>query len=133
MMTEDLASALRRLAEVLQAENDALIASDIPRATAMAEQKRQAVERFIAARTEAQAGALRSASTELRELATRLPELAERNRQLLSRAIAVQTRVIGLIAGAAAQAQLAEGLRYTAGGAANRASAAQPVALSARA
>jgi hypothetical protein len=133
-MTQDLATALRHLAQVLQAENDALIASDIPRAATLAEEKRQAVERFIAARTNAQAGALRSAATDIRDLAARLPELAERNRQLLAQAIAVQTRVIGMIANAAAQTELANGLRYTAsGGAPVRAAAARPVAISARA
>lgn len=132
-MTENLAAALQRLAGVLQEENDALLASDIPRATALAGEKREAVEQFIAARAETQTGALRSAGTELRNLAARLPELAERNRQLLTRAMAVQTRIIGMIAGAAARTEQANELRYTARGASRRTGGARPVALSARA
>jgi flagellar biosynthesis/type III secretory pathway chaperone len=132
-MTQDLAAALRHLAEVLQAENDVLNTSDIPRATILAEEKQEAVERFMAARSNAQVGALRSAGADIKDLAARLPELAERNRQLLARAIAVQTRVIGMIASAAAQAELSRGLRYTADGSTTSRTDARPVALSARA
>jgi hypothetical protein len=132
-MSENLADALQRLARILQAENDALLASDIPRATALAGEKREAVEQFIAARAKAQTGALRSAGAEIRSLAAQLPELAEQNRQLLARAMAVQTRIIGMIAGVAAQTEQAKGLRYTGCGATRRTSSVRPVALSARA
>ncbi len=55
-MTEDLAIAAARLAEVLTAENAALAALDLPRAGALLAEKISAADAFVAAHARFQAG-----------------------------------------------------------------------------
>ena len=104
MMMEALLTAGLRLAETLRAENEALIALDLPRAAGLATAKMQASDAFAAAyaaaaKTGAQAaGPVRQTAE---DLATRLQHLGTENRRLLERAITIQSRVIETIAGAA--------------------------------
>jgi hypothetical protein len=106
MMMEALLTAGLRLAETLRAENEALIALDLPRAAGLATAKMQASDAFAAAyaaaaKTGAQsAGPVRQTAE---DLATRLQHLGTENRRLLERAITIQSRVIETIAGAAAR------------------------------
>lgn len=104
MMLDALLAAGLRLAEALRAENEALGALDLPRAASLAETKRQATDAFAAAyaatvKTNARAaGPVRQTA---QDLTTRLTRLGTENRRLLERAIAIQSRVIETIAGAA--------------------------------
>ena len=124
-MTE-LMNATVDLASALAAENAALRAMDLPAAAALLTRKQDAAAAFDAARKQAPA----AGSAALREAASRLVAQAAENRRLLERAIHVQTRVLGVIAGAARAANPAP--RYGRSGAyANR--PATGWALSARA
>ncbi len=101
-MTEDLATAAARLAAVLEAENAALAALDLPRAGAMLAAKTRAAEAFVAAQGVAR-GMSQGPSQEGSPGAgavppQRLRALLHENQRLLERAIAVQGRVIGIIA-----------------------------------
>jgi hypothetical protein len=104
MMMDALLTAGLRLAEALRAENEALAALDLPRAAGLATTKVQASDAFAAAfaaaaKTGAQAqGPLRQTAE---DLTARLQLLGAENRRLLERAIAIQSRVIETIAGAA--------------------------------
>ncbi|MBX6372747.1 MAG: hypothetical protein IRZ13_00750 [Acetobacteraceae bacterium] len=151
-MTGDLLQAGQRLAEALEAENEALAALDLARAAALATAKVEACDAFAAAqaaaakeeeatRTQpgAQDGAAASSPTEERlaaeQLALRLQSLSAENRRLLERAIALQSRVIETIAGAALPRAAGPG-RYEARGTRRRpppGQAVPPLALSARA
>ena len=121
-MTQTLPEAARRLAAVLERENVALAAMDLPAATALLEEKTAAL------------AALREASAESPPSPDREPEgrrlaaLAADNHALLERAMVAQQRVIGIVAQAAALAL--EEPAYGARGQAGR--AAGPVALATR-
>jgi hypothetical protein len=93
-MTEDLATAAARLAEVLAAENAALAAMDLPRAGAMLAEKTRATIAFVAAE-QASHGNI---STVGAATQVRLRTLAAENQRLLQQAMTVQGRVIGIIA-----------------------------------
>jgi flagellar biosynthesis/type III secretory pathway chaperone len=103
-MMDALLHAGQRLAEALDAENQALLLLDLPGAILLADAKRQATDAFAAAcaaaaRTGTRAeGPLRASTTELTQ---RLQSLGEENRRLLQRAISIQAQVIETIAGAA--------------------------------
>ena len=97
-MTKDLITAGTRLAETLETENAALAALDLPRAAGMLADKRSAVAEFDAVRTAA------APSEAAQRMARRLQGLAMENKRLLERAIAVQGRVIGVVARAATAA-----------------------------
>ncbi|MBP0445993.1 hypothetical protein J8J14_14545 [Roseomonas sp. SSH11] len=103
-MIQALLHAGQRLAEALREENEALARLDLSRAAGLAGAKLQASDAFAAAygaatRTESTAqGELRAAAE---QLATRLRDLTDENRRLLEHAIALQSRVIETIAGAA--------------------------------
>jgi len=122
-MTEDLATAAARLADILAAENAALIALDLPRAGAMLAAKAKAVDAFAAARVNT-GRASRGVGTAAAE---RLRALAEENQRLLENAITVQGRVIGIVARALRRA-LSDPVatRY---GAQGRTALARPTAL----
>jgi hypothetical protein len=127
-MTETLVTAAARLAAVLARENDALAALDLPAAAGLVAEKRAATE----ALERSQAGMPAVARDPgLAAAAERLRALAEENRRLLERAIAVQGRVIGIIARAASQAVALPG--YGAGGDRTRPRQGPAMALSARA
>lgn len=134
-MMDSLILAGQRLAEALRAENEALAALDLRRAATLAAGKIAASDAFAAAYAaqakhgDAPAGPLRQTA---QILAGRLDELGRENRRLLERAVALQSRVIETIAGAALPRATTQG--YAPAG--YRAGAARPapaLALSARA
>lgn len=104
MMLDALLAAGLRLAEALRAENETLIALDLPRAAGLAQSKLHATDAFAAAyaaamKTNARAAGPMRQTTQ--DLTARLSQLGTENRRLLERAIAIQSRVIETIAGAA--------------------------------
>lgn len=122
-MTPGPIEAAERLADVLRRENAALAALDLRRAAGMLAEKQQAASALLAALAGERAPPPLHARL--------LQELAGENRRRLEHAIAVQGRIIGLLARALRGAP-APAARYGATGtlAAGRAS---PVTLSARA
>ena len=112
------------LADILERENTALAAMDLPAAAACLPEKTAALTRFA----EAVAGDAGALPPDIGPAAMRLDALARENRMLLERAMAAQERVIGIVAGAIASASTPPAY-----GAHGRMSvAAGPVALSAR-
>jgi hypothetical protein len=106
MMTRDLIAAATVLADSLAAENAALAALDLPRVVGMLADKQRAAAGFIDAQAVPIPPTQRAAAA---TMVRRLQALADENRALLERAIAVQGRVIGVIARAAAPAPAPEG------------------------
>lgn len=103
-MMDALLAAGQRLSEALRAENEALAALDLPRAAGLATAKMQAADAFAAAFATTRKLGIRAEGEQrasASELTTRLQQLGEENRRLLERAIAIQSRVIETIAGAA--------------------------------
>jgi flagellar biosynthesis/type III secretory pathway chaperone len=92
----------KRLADVLDQENDALRSMDLRRAVTFLGEKTNAIAELTAA---GDAGG--RADPELVSVAQRLDHLALENRRLLERAIGAQRRVIGIIVRAAASAAIA--------------------------
>jgi hypothetical protein len=126
-MSEDLIAAAVHLADVLQRENEALADLDLTRAAELVADKRQAHDAFAGAQAMTTAAV---AQPEAIGIATRLRDLASENRTLLERAIAVQGRVIGVIAKAMPPAA---NPRYAAGGELARSGRPLAFTLSARA
>ncbi len=110
-MSVELIAAGVRLADALEQENAALAALDLRGAAAMLDTKQQALAAFTAAGLHP--GSATRANADLLALAWRLDAAAAANRQLLERGIAVQSRVLAVIAGAAPRARAP---RYGAGG-----------------
>ncbi|WP_207539876.1 hypothetical protein [Sabulicella rubraurantiaca] len=107
-MMDAVITAGERLVEALHAENEALAALDLTRAAALAQRKMQASDAFAAAA--AAASRALPATREHAERMTRaLEALGEENRKLLEDAIALQSRVIEAIAGAARPLNAAPG------------------------
>ena len=127
-MSKDATRAAEGLAELLARENAALAAMDLPSATALVEAKRAAAEAFVAA----QAKAVSSGAVAVPDVVRRLGELASENRLLLERAMAVQQRVLAIIAEAAPRVS-AVAPRYGAAGGLVGARTALPVAIAASA
>jgi hypothetical protein len=125
MMPVSLIVAARRLADVLDLENDALRAMDLRRATGLVADKTAA----IAGLTAAGDAAVGYDDPMMVTVARRLDGLARENRRLLERALAAQHRVIGIVVRAAASAGGAEAVYGAAG---RMARASRPVALSTR-
>jgi len=123
-MTDPHAAA-RRLADVLDRENDALRAMDLRRAAAFLPEKSAAI---AALATSAEAGVV-PVTPGLVSVTTRLSSLVSENRVLLERAIAAQQRVIGIVVRAAAAASTGPG--YGARG--PRALRPSPIAFATRA
>ncbi len=98
-MTHDLLAATMRLTRVLVAENAALRAMDLAAAGALLAEKQAATAAFDAARGMAPPAA--TGRCAMRQAASW--SQAGENRRLLERAIAVQNRVLAVIAGAARQ------------------------------
>jgi hypothetical protein len=128
-MTEPLTAAALALAEALEAETKALAAGDYAAAIGLAPAKAQAIETFVAER-----GATPAITPSLLQ---RLREATQANRISLENALAVQGRIIGLLARAALpQAGAATGYSPrggTASAAAAAARTASAVALSLKA
>jgi hypothetical protein len=128
----------QRLAEALRAENIALAALDMPRAAGLADGKIRAADAFAAAQAAAHktgARAIGAIRRDVARLAEDLGSLGEENQRLLRRAVAVQSRVIEVIAGAALPrtAVGVAGARYGATGQRSAAQQAPPLALQTRA
>lgn len=133
-MIETLIAAGQRLAEALRVENEALAALDLPRAAAMAAPKVKATDAFAAACAAAQqtgARAVGPARVHATAMATRLEDLSAENRRLLERAVAIQSRVIETIAGAARPLAVPAG--YGAAGRFRPPAAVRPMAVATRA
>jgi hypothetical protein len=94
-MNDEFMPAGRLLVETLEAENAALALLDLPRAGAMLADKQRALAAFVAARS------VPSSHEAAERMARRLQALAAENKRLLERAIAAQSRVLGVIARAA--------------------------------
>lgn len=95
-MSPALIEAAVRLADALALENEALNSLDLARAAKMLSEKQRAADAFIAVQAIASAGADQTEAA--RQLAERLGELARENRRLLERALAVQGRIVGILA-----------------------------------
>lgn len=109
MERDPIAAAARRLADLLEAENAALLALDVPGATALLAAK----ERAAAGLTHALAHARPLPDDDpARAAAARLDGLAGENRRLLERALQVQEQVIATLARAAQRAGAQEAPRY---------------------
>lgn len=133
-MMDAVITAGTRLAEALRAENEALAALDLGRAAGLATAKMQASDAFAAATAAATRLGARAVGEEratTAELAGRLQCLGAENRKLLEHAIALQSRVIETIAGAALPRAAAPG--YGAQGLMRRLRQTPALALSARA
>ena len=111
--TEAVRAATQQLADTLEAENAMLRALDLPAAGALLADKQDAAAALNKALAAA-AGAGGPADPALRTAAIRLRDLAEENRHLLERGIAVQSRVLGVLAQAAraSSPQGRNGARY---------------------
>ena len=127
-MSMNAMQAAEGLADVLARENAALSAMDLPSVTALVDAKRAAADAFVAA----QAKAVSAGGVAMPEVVRRLSELAAENRLLLERAMAVQQRVLAIIAEAAPRAS-AVAPRYGAAGGLVGARTALPVAIAASA
>lgn len=115
-MIATLINAGVRLAGLLEAENRALAALDLPAAAALAEPKREAVEAFVAAEATARKAATPAGAAEreaVRSLSERLAGLASANRRMLERALTAQDALVRVLTEAA---QPVDG-RYVASGA----------------
>lgn len=103
-MMDAVINAGERLAEALLAENEALAALDLGRAASIATRKMHASDAFAAATAAATRMQARAGGEDRRraeKLAMALSQLGRENRKLLEDAIALQSRVIEAIAGAA--------------------------------
>jgi len=129
-MTDDLLHAAASLAGILARENTALATLDLAAAAALVAEKRLAAAAFAAAHARlAAAGApLGSNRDALGQASWRLHDLAAENRTLLIRAMAVQARVLDIIAQAVPRAS-AQAPRYGAEGALVGHTHAPPVAI----
>jgi hypothetical protein len=123
-VSEDLSAAIERLAAIVAAENAALRALDLPAAAGLLARKQSAATAMAAASPGARP------TPALHAAAGRLRDLADENRRLLECAIAVQGRVLGIVAAAARAADPAPRYGRSGGYAAQPASAR---ALSSRA
>ncbi len=97
-MKPGLIAAAIRLADVLQTENAALTALNMPAAARLLGEKIAAADAFEAARA---GGVAPAQQGELDQLGRQLMQLGLENRRLLERAMAVQSRVIATVARAA--------------------------------
>lgn len=103
-MIRALIDAGVRLAGLLEAENRALSALDLPASAALAEPKRMAVEAFVAAEAVLRKAGARAGAAEgedVRALSARLGELAAANRRMLERALAAQDALVRVMSEAA--------------------------------
>jgi len=124
-MPKQLIMVARRLADVLDRENDELRAMNLRRAVTLLPEKTAAIADLTAA-GDAASG---PPDPDLVSITARLDCLAMENRQLLERAIGAQQRVIGIIVRAAASVAVAP--NYGLQG--RRAHLTVPMALSTRA
>jgi hypothetical protein len=136
-VTPELIAAAVHLADTLAHENHALAALDLPRAAGLLDEKTRAMDGFGAAQAMLERGARSVPASdqgrEAEQLAGRLRDLALENRRLLEHAIAVQGRVIGLVAHAVRRTVPQNGGSYGADGGRTGPKRQEAIALSARA
>jgi hypothetical protein len=132
-MTDDLLTAAARLAEVIAAENAALVALDLPSAIASGAGKQRAAEDFAAALQMQTAPIAPDRGRQIEAMGRRLTALGEENRRLLRRAITVQARVMEIIARASRRELAARANCYGAFGVPVANAQPRPMAISARA
>jgi hypothetical protein len=118
-MKPDMAAAIATLTDVLERENAALAALDMTRTGALLGEKRVACDALAQAHRDDREAMPPNAAM------PRLRDLAEENRRLLERAMAVQGRVIEVIARAAPRAAAVPGYGATGG----RAGSGRPIPL----
>ena len=94
-MTLDPIAVARRLADILERENAALEALDIPRAMDFLDEKQRALEAWYALPSDS---TLPAGSADHDLILRRLRRLVDDNRTLLRHALAVQMRVIAILA-----------------------------------
>ena len=123
--------AVAELVAVLAEENAALAALDYRRVGDFVDRKRAALDALNTAAPGPSDRASPDQERATRALALRLKQLVDENRTLLRQAIKVQNRIMGVVAGAARQAQVPAG--YGANGNKPRSSVASAVALIVRA
>lgn len=100
-MTTDLRTAARHLVEVLEQENDALTRSDFAAAVALVPSKEAALL-DLTQHQPVPGNPGSDVRAPMAALGQRLTDLAAENQRLLERAIIVQTRIVQIIARAAA-------------------------------
>ena len=103
-MSNDLTEAAQRLAEVLTRENDALRQMDFSAAVALVPAKEAALADLT------RQPRIRTIPPQLARIGELLGDLAAENQALLERAIAVQTRIVRIVARAGAPPPA--GVRY---------------------
>lgn len=131
-MTDTMIRAATRLTELLARENAALQAMDLPTATGLLAEKTLAMDALATAG--AANARITPADRPMAEgVAARLQALAAENRRLLETALAVQGRVVGLIARALAQQAGPASPGYGAAGGRPMAGRPAAIAISARA
>jgi hypothetical protein len=128
-MSNDFQAAAQRLADVLRQENEALRRLDFPSAIALLPPKEAALLNLTKHPGAAVLG--HTLPSSLAALAQRIAGFATENKILLERAIAVQTRVVQIVARAAAPPPAQT--RYGGHGVRSPSRRAAPVALSTRA
>ena len=132
-MTDDLLVAATRLADMIEAENAALAAFNLPAAIAASAGKQHAAEAFEAA-LRMQTGLMEPSRRQRAQMiGRRLTGLAHENRRLLERAISAQRRVMEIIARAGRRELAERASRYGEFGAPIAAARPRPMAISARA
>jgi hypothetical protein len=124
-MSNDLAEAAQRLADVLTRENDALKHMDFSAAVALVPAKETALADLT------KQPRVHTIPPPLAMLGQRLGELATENQMLLERAIAVQTRIVRIVARACVPPPAA--VRYGGPGGRAPSNRAAALALSTRA
>jgi len=131
-MTDELLHAAASLADILARENTALATLDLAAAAALVTEKHLAADAFAAAHARlAAADTPRYVKRDaLGATALRLRDLAADNRRLLDRALAIQARVLDIIAQAVPRAS-SQAPRYGAEGALVGRTRALPVAIAA--
>ena len=123
--------AVAELMAVLTEENAALAALDYRRVGDFVDRKRAALDALNAAGSGPSDRATPEHDPSAHAVALRLKQVVDENRTLLRQAIKVQNRIMGVVAGAARQAQAPTG--YGAHGNKARSSVASAVALIVRA
>lgn len=133
-MIDQLLAATDSLAAVLEQENAALARLDLAAATRDLGRKQHAAAAFATAQATVTNIPLDTGMrARVTEVGYRLVALAQENRRLLERGLAVQARVIGVIAGAVPRAIAADAAGYRAGGAPAGIGRTSPMTLLARA
>ncbi len=130
MTTPGLLERAERLAAVLAAENAALTVLDLQRVAALAGDKREAADALAATPPGPPSPESRA---QLESCGSRLTILMEENRRLLERAIAVQARVLCIIARAGRREMAHRPTAYGRGGAPVASARPRAMAIMARA